>query len=294
VYIFKNYALASFAILALSSCSTNDDTDSVQTSTVDQSLLGGDYGGCAIYNSTCPNQPAYAGYWFGDSYNGANASSFQCAQRATDYRAWCGQTGNNDYTYSASIEQSTNARTYALAYAPVSGCAIWNDVCPNHPEYATTWFRDDYQGASSNEGRCLQRAVEYRDWCGTSKPGVDRTRAVYTSNGVYQDETSVGCRISIHGSCASYAGYSNATFGEPATNSAACERRTLDFANYCGVRADSQMRPNTSRPAFGKYKQSSCQPGDTSCYDKSSEFCYFYDFSYYASCGVMARGENEL
>jgi hypothetical protein len=68
-------------------------------------------GGCQVFNSKCPNHPEYAGFWFADDVDNSGKSPFRCAQRSNEYRMWCGQTGTDDYTYSASIEVSTQART---------------------------------------------------------------------------------------------------------------------------------------------------------------------------------------
>jgi hypothetical protein len=202
-------------------------------------------GGCQIYNSTCPNQPAYAGYWFADNYDNANNSPFRCAQRGIEYRAWCGQTGSGDYTYSASIEASTQARTYSLNYAPISGCAIWNDVCPNHPEYATTWFADSYNGAATSASSCSQRADDYRAWCGTSRPGVDRTLSYFTATGATHRVLSNGCQINIAGACRSNPSLSYGTFSDAsgtAAGAGACLKRGSDYRSYCGSEARAISR----------------------------------------------------
>jgi hypothetical protein len=69
---------------------------------------------------------------------------------------------------------------------PTTECRIDLPSCPNYPSVVGLNFRDDWQGASSNQARCMQRAKDYYDWCATSDPVTAR----YLSGGAVVQQTT--------------------------------------------------------------------------------------------------------
>lgn len=57
---------------------------------------------------------------------------------------------------------------------PVTRCMMTVPICPLHPEVAPPQrlqpFQDDWESASSNQARCMQRAPDYMSWCAGTQP----------------------------------------------------------------------------------------------------------------------------
>jgi hypothetical protein len=138
--------------------------------------------GCLIWNSRCVNFPSAAGN-FPDTYNGAGTSYAACSQRASDYVQWCGGTdpgrdSSRAQYYTGGIGGTNYLPSGATTDRHAKGCRITNRACPNHPEYAYKTFADYYNNAGNDSAACLQRAQDFRGWCGGT--ASDWTIAEYT------------------------------------------------------------------------------------------------------------------
>ncbi len=116
---------------------------------------------CEINLKSCPNHPTVVGSFL-DNYLNAGSNPAECAQRATDYQAFCDTTDpvNTTYYSNGVAQQATNLNT---------ACQINVTVCPNYPSVVGS-FLDYYLNANSNPNECEQRASDYEAWCGTTQP----------------------------------------------------------------------------------------------------------------------------
>lgn len=80
--------------------------------------------------------------------------------------------------------------TSSIAKAETSTCYVYSPHPCAHM-YLGQWTADNYEGSSSNTGRCMRRAQEYHDWCGI--PNGYEVYAAYnvTINGVSTTVTSI-------------------------------------------------------------------------------------------------------
>lgn len=77
------------------------------------------------------------------------------------------------------LKAECKARVTILPPPPVTACMMQVPTCPLHPETPTTRFKDDFEGASSNQSRCMARPQEFVTWCATK----DLVIADYESDG---------------------------------------------------------------------------------------------------------------
>jgi hypothetical protein len=65
----------------------------------------------------------------------------------------------------------TNSRgRNPVQYDGVTECHVDVPSCPNFPDVEGYDIIDDYEGSGSDQGRCLQRAQDYYDWCASEAP----------------------------------------------------------------------------------------------------------------------------
>ena len=120
-----------------------------------------------------------------------------------------------------------------------SGCFIQQLTCRNFPQ-SVGYFQDNFEGSGSNQARCLQRSVDYFNWCG-NKAG-QFTEARYFGAGptlqarrIYEAD---GCRAVT--SCARTGGNIDSwdsNFNGSDGSDGVCKNRSADYANWCQNRA---------------------------------------------------------
>ena len=85
-----------------------------------------------------------------------------------------GKQQHSDIEESATgINEDTDSRRPWLGVE--SGCLLWNPTCADGPlpgAPVTGYFLDDFEGAGSNEPRCLFRALEFHAYCGRCIPHI--------------------------------------------------------------------------------------------------------------------------
>src|SRR5262249_21903692 len=148
----------------------------------------------------CANHPSFSKFngpdnW-GNLYTGSGTSASACAQRASDYYAWCGKSAAVRTTFGL-----TGAET------DVGGCKLHIEgLCMNHPDL--TGYNDldyggmKYLGAGEDPGVCSNRASAIYAWCGNSA----YVTTTYMATGAV---SNVGCAVRIFGPCANYPSYTN-------------------------------------------------------------------------------------
>jgi hypothetical protein len=132
----------------------------------------------------------------------------------------------------------------SVLWAGSTACQLSIPDCPNHPGFVNTFY-DNVANAGSNQSECLQRATDYRNWCGT-QASVNATYfgrngaqlATYTTT----SNPRFSCQISIT-QCPNHTNYNHTTLNDSAgsASSAACKQRIKDYISWCGSNAHSYV-----------------------------------------------------
>jgi hypothetical protein len=121
---------------------------------------------CKLVASGCLLHPEFTEGF--DDWNGAGSNEAVCHQRAQHYYDWCGAAPGQSMTSYFMVAGVVVSQNRVSTQAPSTECRMTVPECPNHALSAVT-FSDNWDGAGSNETRCLQRAKDYYDWCGASQ-----------------------------------------------------------------------------------------------------------------------------
>jgi subtilisin family serine protease len=140
---------------------------------------------CEVDVTLCPNHPNSVGL-IDDNFQGSATNQSRCIQRATDYSGWCGGPSYATASFVRNASQ-TSPRTVLQSQAAGSFCRISYSSCPNQPAQggARVLF-DNFQNSGFDQNRCLNRAAEYKGWCGTPSP----VQATFCLNGVCATRTA--------------------------------------------------------------------------------------------------------
>lgn len=161
-----------------------------------QSYTFGNSSVCMISQNTCPNYPSQVGS-FADYELAASQDINVCSQRAEQYYAWCGTTPGSTVQNGEAITQSTYyhagfAQTGYIQIAQqfgITACMITQTSCHNYPTVVGT-FVDDDLGASSNPGECMQRSIDYYNWCGGAAFGSASTANYFSGGSIIESQYS--------------------------------------------------------------------------------------------------------
>jgi hypothetical protein len=236
----KRILLATGLALGLGACdpiaeggSSAEDPLQGELATSQQELQRNmDFLGCWIDNgSTCTRDPYYYGS-FKDPYAPANSDPNICRSRAAQWADYCQNTPGTNHS-STFWPGNSGPTASGTAYAP--GCLIQNYTgCNNSPSLPRA-FRDNYENASYNADRCLQRAPEYTSWCGNG-PTQSISAYFYTTAGSTGSRFSFGAGCAIEGWCQSLNRRLNDVdnYEGSATNQDRCLRRAAEYYSWCG------------------------------------------------------------
>ncbi len=219
---------------------------------------------CQITLTACPLNPTHVGA-FADEFNGSSSNQAVCIQRATDFYNWCGiksgsaDTSKAEYFANGQLQKSVTiggipvpAPTPAPDPTPSSSCQITLIACPLNPTTVGI-FADNYNGASTNQTVCMQRATDFYNWCGIKSGGGQTAKADYLLNGQVHKSVTVGalitpapvpsssCRITL-ATCPLYpsvAGIFSDDYNGANSNQTVCMQRATDFYNWCGIKPES-------------------------------------------------------
>ena len=133
---------------------------------------------------------AKTGYFL-DNFEESGTNETRCLHRALEYHAWCGN-------YFVNRTVAVFLDTYGMEVFPPFGCAIFQRSCPmvqqqrqqqqqqqgsgGDSSYDGVWF-DNFEGAFTNETKCLHRAAEYRAWC-HAKDSPEWVSALYAPSAI--------------------------------------------------------------------------------------------------------------
>lgn len=124
--------------------------------------------GCYIEQKECKNFPEFVGI-FKDRNVETNNSQALCMERANQYHVMCDNL----------ITEISTARFYsdlvlleeANHNTPLNGCYITQDTCIRRADYVGT-FKDINKEASQDKNICLERANQFKTWCGNPEDAV--------------------------------------------------------------------------------------------------------------------------
>lgn len=172
---------------------------------------------------------------FNDDHQGADRDGERCKKRAAEYFGYCGSAGPVIARFIRGAEIVHEERHH-----PPTRCQIvlGPDRCPGNPDIGPV-FNDDAEGAGSNEERCLERALEYFQYCGTAGPVT--ARYFQGTNLVREERAQPKTRCEITFSperCpanpALMRAFNDAYDGSDGS-AARCSRRALEYFQYCGA-----------------------------------------------------------
>ncbi len=197
------------------------------------------YDGCIIQQTRCERHPDRVGLFL-DGHRGAGTDAKLCLRRAMDYRKWC-RNSAEDVTV-ASFYENGQLIQQVDSQTPYHGCIIQQQVC-QRDETRTGMFVDNYRQSSSDPDRCMQRAMEFKNWCRNSSDQV--TTASYyefgeliktnDSNKPYQ-----GCHIEMD-ACVKHPDRQGLFLDrrrQASESKSACLRRSLEYHRWCGNSRD--------------------------------------------------------
>src|SRR5204863_497430 len=124
----------------------------------------------ALPEAGCPGD-ASKPRTFDDEYENANKDVARCMRRALEYYDWCGsgQPVIARYFDGATMKREQKGERKTRCEIHFS-----KELCPGNPREFRRQRHDDVEGSSANEARCMKRALEYYDWCGSSMPVIAR------------------------------------------------------------------------------------------------------------------------
>lgn len=148
---------------------------------------------CQIAMSECPRTNETSSVVFNDAFEGSDRDPARCARRAAELACWCG-AGRGA---TARFLRGRSVELEERVAAPVTRCQITLPDGPRTPSIAGP-FNDAFDRADVDESRCLRRADEWRNHCGTGSPVTAR----FFRGGVQASErvasTPTRCQMVLH------------------------------------------------------------------------------------------------
>jgi Pectate lyase superfamily protein/Fibronectin type III domain len=132
---------------------------------------------------------------------------------------------------------------------PMARCQIVLQSCPKQPSYSLTTFDDNYKDSSTNVATCMQRASEFKGWCGTRQEvtarGLDanyKTIQVKTLpvDAGYSNIQVSRCEVHVPSCPNQAATYPSGVYLDDAYNKSnldlnLCMMRADDYKDMCGT-----------------------------------------------------------
>jgi hypothetical protein len=178
-----------------------------------------------------------------DAYENANADVDRCMVRATDWFYACNDTQPVTARFfdSGQVVRETKAQ-------PTTRCEITlgPDGCVGVPTLDPV-FNDYYEASATDEGRCMKRAREYLNFCGSTGPVTARFFNASGQTKIERAQSPSHCQVTFPAEgCRRHPLGLTSVINDEAENSGAdetrCLRRARDFYYYCDA-----TQPMTAR-----------------------------------------------
>ncbi len=252
------------------------------------------------YNGICPLVPEPKGFFKttgapvpGGLYYSDGASSYCWIASMADFYAM----GGNPADIAPRTSGPAGMVFSGTCATPPTSCQITQAVCPNFPTAAGS-FKDNVLNAGSNQAECMQRSVDYYNWCGIQPSSGQTTTAAYLFGVESLQTQSIGptaCQISL-ASCPN-AVTMTGTFVDNVNNAsfsqAACMQRATDFYKSCGIK-EASMQTVTAKYFSSKIVLESKTVG-VSCAGKwVGDACWYLDPTANGgqSCNTICAGHG--
>ena len=223
----------------MSSDVVEDGSMASEESAQDANPVSSALSGCYIRLTVCERKPERQGYFL-DRKKGAADQESVCLKRAYEYHRWC-KNEAQDVTI-AEFHQDGYLLASARSDEPYDGCIVSMDTCQRKPD-RVGWFIDNHQGSSSDQNRCLKRALEYHRWCKNS-PDEIVTTSYYDDGTMLASITSQqpydGCIIQ-QSTCRKHPdriGLFLDNHKGASEDAKVCLKRAMDYRKWCGNEAE--------------------------------------------------------
>jgi hypothetical protein len=172
---------------------------------------------------------------FNDVASNAHVDGARCLKRAREYFDWCGKKTAVIAKFVSGGKVVREERSL-----PASRCeiTIGKEGCPGTGD-VRAFFNDSWEGADTNDTRCMQRALEFYHWCGKAEPV---TAKFFTGDKLVREQ-----RASTPSRCEIIAGNQgcpatgdtrtrwNDDWNGSGSNGPGCLKRAEDYFNWCGA-----------------------------------------------------------
>ncbi len=207
-----------------------------------RSTNGSPIDGCLITQSTCTAVPATVGSFF-DTFEEAGTKPERCIERALEYAVYCKNPISSRTVAEFYVNGIPTSGVVAASDgdAAINGCLITLAQCSAHPQPASS-FLDNHENASTDQARCLKRALEYAVYCNNSF--TITSTAEFFVNGVRQavqvtradnGKPFSGCLLTQN-QCVkqpAVVGTFKDNFDNSDTDMIRCYRRAKEYSKWC-------------------------------------------------------------
>jgi hypothetical protein len=167
---------------------------------------------------------------FDDAWEFADTKSDRCEQRARDWYRHCGDAEpvTARFYRDGKIERETT-------YSTPTRCQVTINDCPHRPEMIGT-FNDDFETSSHDDIRCLQRADDFRQYCGGAEPVTAKFLLGARITAERTSSRPTRCQIVVS-DCprkAETEGIFNDEYQGADKDVGRCMRRAFEFLSWCG------------------------------------------------------------
>ncbi len=191
--------------------------------------------GCFISMEACNRFPDRVGQFI-DNYKAASTDIDRCMMRAHDYFRSCRNT--SDQVVTATYYDKGVMVQHLDSNTPYTGCFVQINACERKPEWVGIRY-DNYQKASLDPDRCLQRAHDFHRACRNDN-SVKTFAAFYNKGNIIKEIDSqspyTGCFIQAN-TCRKHpesVGLYIDNYKKASLDQDRCLKRAAEIHRWCG------------------------------------------------------------